>query len=158
APRRRRRTSGAREAARRDRASKKEEKQKDELEKQERLERVLKSEGTGPDKKGKRKTKKEKDKTPEEKTPQAKEKPEESKGKKDEAKTTELAKVRAPRRKAALPGKPSLRKPKMPKDVRFRAATRLKAVGYGAREIAWKVSRFLERRVEKPLAALWRLP
>jgi hypothetical protein len=53
-------------------------------------------------------------------------------------------------RRLPRPGRPQL-----PKDVRFRAATRVKAVGYGTREQAWRLSRGVERRAEKPLRGFW---
>jgi hypothetical protein len=46
------------------------------------------------------------------------------------------------------------KKPKRPRDVRFRTATRVKALGYGLREQAWKLSRGAEK-AEKRITPLW---
>ncbi|MFN2612912.1 MAG: hypothetical protein ABR536_06035, partial [Solirubrobacterales bacterium] len=48
-----------------------------------------------------------------------------------------------------------LKRPSLPHDIRFRATTRVKAVGYGTREQAWKLSRGAERQVEKPVRDFW---
>ncbi len=50
---------------------------------------------------------------------------------------------------------PKLRRPSLPKDVRFRSKTRLRAIGYWLREQAWRVSRGFDRLVESRVRRLW---
>jgi hypothetical protein len=61
---------------------------------------------------------------------------------------------RAPRRRRKLPAQHKGPGPDVD-GVLFRAKVRLTAVGYGAREQAWRLSRGFEYRVEKPLHGFW---
>src|SRR6185295_9137947 len=69
---------------------------------------------------------------------------------------------RLPRPRVPRPSipRPTLKRPSrpgfIPRDIWFRVSTRVKALGYGAREQAWNLSRWVERRVEVPLAGFWR--
>lgn len=46
-------------------------------------------------------------------------------------------------------------RPSLLDDASFRVETRVRAVGYGAREQAWKISRGFEHRVEEPVRGFW---
>ncbi|MDX6617080.1 MAG: hypothetical protein QOD60_2171 [Solirubrobacterales bacterium] len=58
------------------------------------------------------------------------------------------------KKKPAKKPRKKVAKPKRPRDVRFRTATRVKAVGYGLREQAWRLSRGAEK-VERRITPLW---
>jgi Protein of unknown function (DUF3352) len=97
--------------------------------------------------------------------PASREKPAKTKGKKGkkrELRTRTGLASRLPRPRIPRPRipRPKLKRPSrpgfIPRDLWFRLSTRFKALGYGAREQAWKLSRRVERRVEVPLVGFWR--
>jgi hypothetical protein len=61
------------------------------------------------------------------------------------------SKLRRLRRGLPIPSRPHF----VPKDIYFRISTRFKALGYGAREQAWRLTGFWDRRVEGPARGFW---